>query len=111
MGYPGLNEGGEDMKIITSQSYIDQEIVAEKMDARDFDVFVTTPFELDGVEFVILVDGNHSLRAALEAGVDPTVHTIDMQQHEMAGIGAEEALERCWQDSDYRDAITGELVW
>ena len=99
------------MKIITSQSYIDRGIVAEKLESRDFDVFVTTPFELEGVEFVILVDGNHSLRAALEAGVDPTVHTIDMQEHEMAGIDAGKALERCWQDGDYRDAITGELVW
>lgn len=111
MGYHCLIEGGEEMKVITSQSYIDPDIVAEKLESRDFDVFVTTPFELDGVEFVILVDGNHSFEAARQAGVEPTIHTIDMQQYEMAEISAEEALERCWMDGDYRDAVTGELVW
>jgi len=99
------------MKIITSQEYIDQDIVDAKIAAEDYEVFITEPFELDGVEFAVLVDGNHSLKAAIQAGVEPTITVIDMQRYELAGVTAEEALERCWMDGEYRDAFTGEMVW
>ena len=36
------------MKTISSQSYRDDEIVAEKLANRDFTVYVTHVFEIDG---------------------------------------------------------------
>lgn len=59
-------------RIITHQKFLDPKIVAEKISAQDFLVHVTPEFVRDGKLYRMVVDGHHSLAAAMEAGAVPT---------------------------------------
>jgi hypothetical protein len=61
------------MQIITSQHHLDESIIDEKRANKDYDVFVSPVFELDGEEMAVLLDGNHSFEAAMRDGVAPVV--------------------------------------
>lgn len=101
-------------RIITSQDYIDDEIVAAKLAARDFAVFVSPEFEIDGEAVCVLLDGHHSLAAAIEAGVEPEITEYSASEHDAVALierGAiEDFLATVHMGADYRDAITGEYI-
>lgn len=101
--------------LITSQHYIDDEIVAAKVAARDFDVQVSPAFEVDGRTFRVVMDGHHSLAAAIEAGVEPILIEQDASENDKVAIllggDIETFLEACWMDGDYQYAMSGEAVW
>lgn len=59
-------------QIYTAQSYIDEMIVAEKRESKDY-IITVEMIDDDGVEIAMLVDGNHSLEAAKRDGVEPTI--------------------------------------
>lgn len=59
-------------EIYTAQSYIDEAIVAEKQENKDYEITVEM-IDDDGVEIAMLVDGNHSLEAARRDGVEPSI--------------------------------------
>lgn len=61
------------MKLITSQHYLNEDIVAEKIADEDFEVQVSPTFEIDGEEYAVILDGTHSYYAAMQAGVDPVI--------------------------------------
>jgi acetyl esterase/lipase len=102
-------------KIITSQDYIDAEIVASKLAARDFAVFVSPAFEIEGERMCVLLDGHHSLAAALDAGVAPEITEYTAMDHDAVALiergEIETFLEVVHMGADYRDAITGQDVW
>lgn len=100
---------------ITSQHYINDEIVAEKIAAGDFEVQVSPKFEIGGETFQVIMDGHHSLAAALEAGVEPIIIEQDATENDCIALlddnNVEAFLEACWMDGEYQYAISGKAVW
>jgi len=59
------------MKLITTQSFTDDDVVKEKQENHDYAVLVTPEFQLDGEPCRAVLDGHHSLEAARRDGVEP----------------------------------------
>lgn len=57
--------------LISSQRYLDRDIVANKIREGKFDVHVTPEFELDGEKVRAIQDGHHALEAAIRSGNKP----------------------------------------
>lgn len=102
-------------QLITSQSYIDDKIVAEKIAAGDFEVQVSPAFDIDGTAYRVVMDGHHSLSAAIEAGVEPTYIEQTATDNDKIGLlkagKIEDFLAVCWMDGDYHYVATGKSVW
>lgn len=103
------------MKTISSQRYIDEEIVAAKIAAEDFEVMVSPGFEVDGEAFRVVLDGHHSLEAARRAGVPPTYIEYTATDHDAIGLldsgDIETFLKVVHMGDDYYDVETGITVW
>lgn len=101
--------------IITSQNHIDEAIVASKIAAGDFEVQVSPEFEIDGQVYRVLLDGHHSLAAALEAGSEPTIVERNASDDDRIAIldngDIENFLAACWMDGEYHFAVSGKGVW
>lgn len=61
----------EGARIITHQRFLNEKIVAVKMLNRDFTVNVTPEFEDEGKKYRMVIDGHHSLAAAVRLGERP----------------------------------------
>ena len=103
------------MQTISSQRYIDESIVDQKIDAQDFIVAVSPVFEFDGQQFRVVMDGHHSLAAAREAGVEPEFVEQDASENDKIGLlddgKLEDFMELAWIDSDWYDVETGAGIW
>lgn len=103
------------MKTISSQRYTNEEIVAEKIAAEDFEVFVSPAFEIEGETVRVVLDGHHSFAAAKEAGVSPVFVEYTATEHDAIGLieagEFESFLEAAHMGDDYYDVETGECVW
>lgn len=101
--------------LITSQDYLADEIVAAKLADCDFAITVSPEFEFEGGTYRVLLDGHHSLAAAIEAGVEPDVTEATAAQHDAVGLldtgNVDDFLSVTHMGSDYRFALTGEAVW
>ncbi len=100
-------------KIITSQHYLNDDIIAQKSADRDYDVFVSPVFTIDGETYRVILDGHHSLAAALADAVAPVITEYTATQHDAIGLldDPELFLRAVYMDGDYIDAITRTLVW
>lgn len=102
-------------RIITSQSHLDDEIVAQKLAARDFTIYVSPEFEVEGETYRVLMDGHHSLAAAIAAGVDPEIIKQDATDSDRVALidagDIEGFLAACWMDGDYHFAVSRKSVW
>lgn len=97
--------------IISSQKFIDEEIVQEKLEAEDFTVTLAT-IEANGETYQILIDGHHSFEAAKRAGVKPIYQEAEYNyQAEVDYLGFDRFLEAHWVDSEWYDVETGNGVW
>ena len=101
------------MTIITSQHFVSEEIVAEKIANGDFEVFVSPAFEVDGEVYQVLLDGHHSLAAAVEAGRDPIIIERNEAEDDRVALidNPEDFLAACWMDGEYVNAITKAAIW
>jgi uncharacterized Rossmann fold enzyme len=63
--------------IISSQRYLNDATIAEKLASRDFVVTLSPEFDFDGETYQVVIDGHHSLEAARQAGVDPEFVVAD----------------------------------
>lgn len=103
------------MKIISSQRYIDEDIVSSKIEAGDFDVMLSPEFEVDGEVFCVVLDGHHSLAAAAQSGNAPAYHTADAGDHDAVALIArgeiDDFLVATHMGDDYYDIETGMQVW
>lgn len=101
------------MKVITSQSYINDEIVNQKIEQISGQEFVELPVwttdlkDDDGNELCVLADGHHTYEAATELGIE--VRFVEQAHPE--GLTGEALLEAAWMDSDYRYLGTETNVW
>lgn len=103
------------MILISSQRYIDEGIVAEKMAAEDFEVLVSPTFQYDDQAFRVVLDGHHSLAAAKEAGATPVFVVADSTDHDAIGLlengEAEDFLSVVHLGDDYYNVETGMDIW
>lgn len=102
------------MITISSQRYLNDEIVAQKVEAQDFTVLVSPEFEVAGIVVRVVLDGHHSYAAAIEAGVSPEFIEATSTDHDAVGMeqdNAEEFLEVTHLGDDYYNIETGGDVW
>lgn len=103
------------MKTISSQRYIDESIVEEKIHNSDFTVYVSPSFEIDGEGYRVVMDGHHSMEAAKATGNKPVFIELDAQDSDKVLMldrgNVEGFLEQAWMDSDWYDIDTGVDVW
>ena len=106
------------MKYISSQHYIDAEIVEAKKAELEGVTEVVIPCTyvgiIDGVEYVMQNDKHHTLAAARELGI-PVVFDVE---DDSEGLTGEELLEARYNDGDYYDVETSDpmsdvfdLIW
>jgi hypothetical protein len=103
------------MRYISSQEYLNDEVVEQKRADKDYMVSVSPVFAVDGEEYRVVVDGHHSLAAALADGVDPEYHEVTEQEDDriclLSDGRIEEFLETEWIDSNWHDVFTGREIW
>ncbi len=101
--------------IISAQEYRNEEVVAEKVAAQDFTVFLSPIFEIDGEEYQVVLDGHHSYAAAIEAGVEPEFEVQTKRDNDTIALleqgRIEDFLELHIIDGEYRHIATGNAVW
>lgn len=101
------------MRIISSQRYINFDIVDEKIKEMEGLDKITLPIvdagmkNANGENLFILVDGHHRKEAAEELGIKVCYKEI---KNEYGCIG-DELLESCWMDSDWYYVDNGRLVF
>jgi len=103
------------MITISSQRYLDDDIIAEKIEMEDFGVSVSPVFEHDGMLLRVIMDGHHSLAAAKQAGVEPEFAELDVQDSDNIQLihdgKIEDFLLATYIDSDYYDIADGVSIW
>lgn len=102
------------IKYISSQRYINEEIVSDKAEAADFEVLVSPVFEIDGEMMAVILDGHHSYHAAIEAGVTPEFVEATTQDHDAVALlesDVDTFLEAVHMGDDYYYVETGVTVW
>jgi hypothetical protein len=101
--------------VISSQRFINEEIVAEKIAAEDFEVMLSPGFEIDGEIYQVVLDGHHSLQAAKQAGVDPFFWVADCSDHDAIGLldagNIDDFMMAVHMGNDYYNTETGKDVW
>lgn len=94
------------MQIISSQHYIDTEIVERKMVelAQATEVVIPCYYAgiIDGVEYAVQADGHHTLAAARELGLDVTFAIDDHPEH----LTGDALLVETWMDGDWYNVQT-----
>lgn len=100
-------------KIISSQRYINYEIVDEKIEELKDRTHVTLPIidtemqDLDGNDLYILADGHHRKEAAEELGIEVEYEEVENE----SGLTGDALLEQHYMDSDWYYVDNGRLVW
>jgi uncharacterized protein len=79
-------------RLITHQRFLDEKKVAEKIAAKDFLVNVTPEFEDSGKKYRMIIDGHHSLAAAVRSGHIP-VFTQDLPRTEVFNAATRQATD------------------
>ena len=102
-------------KTISSQRFLDDEIVEAKRAASDYIVTVFA-VEFDGETYEIVVDGHHSLAAARADGVEPVIVSACGELYrqlagELETVGVEAFLENHYNGDEWYDIATGRNVW
>jgi hypothetical protein len=92
--------------IISSQRYLDDNIVATK---QDYTVMITPAITISDIQYQIVLDGHHSLAAAQRDGVEPNYYVATEQDNDVVYNihNPDLILELCYIDSDYYDINTG----
>lgn len=101
-------------ELISSQRYRSEAIIEEKRAARDY---VVSYYDLTvgGVEYRAIIDGHHSLSAAIADGVEPEFRRVDRSisseyDHVVATIGVEAWIAQ-HTDAAWHDPVTGSEIW
>jgi hypothetical protein len=100
--------------IISSQAYRDPEIVAQKKAAKDYVVLVSPEFEYEGAVYRVVLDGHHSLQAALDDCVEPQYRTAtnaDCDTLHLLDTNPGAFLAYHHMGADWCDALDGSPVW
>ena len=96
-------------KTISSQKYLDDSIVEGKRATKDY-VVTTHDITVNGVDYTVIVDGHHSLAAAIADCVEPEFVAASQSLASSYSEG-EDFLLQNQIDSDWYDIATGLAVW
>lgn len=96
--------------LISSQRFIDENIVAEKQAAEDYTVQYAV-VTVEGIEYMVVVDGHHSLEAAKRDGVAPDLEECESETFSFAERNPDDFLIQHHHGDDYYYCATGKLVW
>lgn len=102
-----------DTKIISSQRYLNDEIVEEKKlelmksEIDSVDVPIYEVGVIDEIEYYMIADKHHTRAAALELGLKINYVVIPDSE----GLSGNALLEARWIDSPYYDIETGWDEW
>lgn len=94
--------------LITSQHYLNDEIVEEKRAAQDYVVTLSPEFEYAGERYQVIIDGTHSFAAALLDGVEPEFEVAGRENDTVILLergDIEGFLEAQWNDGDYHHFV------
>lgn len=104
--------------LISSQRFLDPDIVAQKLASHDFGVLVSPEFNLPDLvnePLEVLLDGHHSYAAARQAGVQPDFTVATPQVHDAVTFlengDIDGFLNAVHQGDDYFDVNTGKFAW
>ena len=96
---------------ISSQRHLDDDLVAAKLAASDFDVAVSPEFDIDGQTYCVVLDGHHSFAAAKLANADVNFIERDASDDDRVALilagQIDDFLEVSRIDSDYYNIMTG----
>ena len=96
--------------LVSSQRYIDRDVVAKKIMNRDFTVKITPAFELDGETVHAIEDGHHALEAAIRSGNKPKFVIQNASQNDRIGAldsgNIDDYLEQAYVDSPWYNFST-----
>lgn len=101
------------MKIISSQRFINYDIVDEKIEKYKNRESITLPIidagitDLDGNDLFILINGHHSKMAAEELGIEILYEEVPNEY----GLVGDDLLITVYMDSDWYYVDGGQLVW
>lgn len=101
-------------RLISSQRYLNQAIVAER--AVKFKRFVVNvfPVVLRGTQYTILMDGHHNFAAAKLAGIEPDFRPVSKKLMKIIKGMTDQEIEAFFinnvTDSDYYFVDSGEVV-
>jgi len=95
---------------ISSQKYLDEDIVLRKIENEDFSVQYIN-VEIEGKDYRIVVDGHHSIEAAKRAGKKVDWEYSEVMQNEYKNLEVSDIMEKLYMDSDWYDIKTGNNVW
>jgi len=102
--------------IISSQRYIDQSIVDDKIESLTGQTKIALPImyagDYDGDSVYVLLNGHHTAAAARELGIE--IEYVPQERREWnwdPEWSIEDALENNWIDSDWYNFETGELAF
>lgn len=101
------------MKVISSQHYIDYEIVDKKIAEMQGTEKVVLPIvdaemkDEDGNDLYVLIDGHHRKEAAEELGIEIEYEEVENPYN----VTGELLLETCYMDGDWYYVDNGATVW
>lgn len=102
-------------QIISSQDYLDDDKILEKSSNGDYAVQISPEFEVDGEKFRVIVDGHHSLAAAIADGETPEFEEQSSQDNDhIAALeqgNVDDFLEQTHMGDDWRNRITGKSAF
>ena len=104
----------DSVNLISSQKYLDDDVVAQKLLNNDFEVSVSPVFEVDGEKMSVVLDGHHSFAAAKKKGVDPILQIADdsiLDYVDDLKDDIDMFLEKAYIDSEYYYIEGGGTVW
>lgn len=89
------------MKIISSQHYLNKDIIAEKIASLQGAEYVTIicwdAGEIDGEEYAVVSDGHHTMAAAKASGIEIRFEIVDDPE----GLRGEDLLGARYMDGDW----------
>jgi hypothetical protein len=105
-------------QIISSQDYLDPDIVETKRREKDFEVLLSPEFVYEGRAFRVVLDGHHSLEAARQSRRKPRFFTANPREIEGFDLtekgddGVAEFLQMHNNGADWRNIATnGPATW
>lgn len=96
--------------LISSQRYIDEQIVSAKQTARDYTVQYAAVV-VEGIEYMVVVDGHHSLEAAKRDGAQIEMERCNQEIWNEAQRDGNAFLIAHHCGDDYYLCATGRDVW
>jgi len=97
--------------LISSQRFLDENTVEQKQADEDYTVQYAL-VEVEGKEYMVVVDGHHSLAAAIRDGMEPDLEKCDAETFAFAARSPEAFLEQYHYGDDYYYCARPEvLVW